>query len=338
MDLFQLYSRDEASFNAMLYDAATHQSALLGKSAPLRYENRVVKGIISTIQQPTIGTILATAVLCNVKCMTGSASLAHWLALRKMVEMHGGLASFSNDQLLFTKLIWTFVALPGPLTGFYFDNDVGTWSFYLQTLVRSRQKTIVEMLPTSAIDFDRRKDSKRFNAFEPSTLRRLLQGNSLESPTERNCRISIVLFLTSAMQFYGDISSITDLYLERLCQNIQDGSDDLALSPAHLLWSLVRLSFANPIGKKCAELWVEVVQMLAVYNRLKISQKRIVESILFSSLVVPDHIDDTKEMWQLELGPLSETEQDQPEFYDRSVPSDCFCELLWFTASPKWMD
>ena len=337
MDLFQLYSRHEASFHAMLYDAATHRSALIGKPVPLEYENRVIRSIMSTLQQPTIGTILATAVLCNVKCITGSTSAAHWLALRKMVEMHGGLASFSHDQILFTKLIWTFIALPGPLTGFDSNTDVGSGACYLERLVQSRQKIVVEMLPIADIDFDHRKNSRRCNAFEPPKIRRLLQGNPLESPTEQNCRISIILFLASAMQFYGDFSSVTDFYLEKLCQNIQEGHDDLALSPAHLLWSLVRLSFANSVSKKCTELWVEVVQMLAVYNQLGNSQKRILESILFSSLEIPDHIDDTKERWQLEPGPLLGTKRDQPEFYDRCIPPDCFCELLWFTASPKWI-
>ncbi|ETI28965.1 hypothetical protein G647_01417 [Cladophialophora carrionii CBS 160.54] len=334
-DLFQLYCRDEISFQAILFDAASHRSALQGKPAPLEYENRLLRAIRSNLHTAKIGVILATAVLCNIKCMDGSGGSSHWLGLKEMINMRGGLCAFKRDHLLFTKLVWSFLALPGPLTGFDFASDLDRGVQDLNDLVRSRQKAIVNLLPTSEEDMDRLTDSRRIKAFKSSKLRSLLQPRSLEHPTERNCRIAVILFLTSALMLYGDFDSGTDFFIENISRHLQEVDDNASLSPPHLLWFIARLSSMHSTGDRYAQIWVGVIRMSTAFHRLAAAAQDKAEMLLFTSLEMPETFDNIPVRWRLGGELRIDAEDVHQSMQDRSVPAECFCELLWFTEPPS---
>jgi hypothetical protein len=334
-DLFQLYCRDEISFQAILFDAATHRSALQGKPAPLEYENRLLRAIRSSLHTLKIGVILATAVLCNVKCMDGSGGSSHWLGLKEMITMRGGLCAFKDDHLLFTKLIWSFLALPGPLTGFCFAPDLDRGVHDLNDLVRARQKAIVNLLPTSEEDMDRLTDSRRIRAFKSSKLRCLLQPRSSEHPTERNCRIAVILFLTSALMLYGDFDSSTDFFIETVTRHLQEVNDNASLSPPHLLWFTARLSSMHSSGDRYAQLWIGVIRISTAFHRLAAITQDKVETLLLTSLEMPETFDDIPVRWRVDGELQIEAEDVYQSMQGRSVPAECFCELLWFTEPPS---
>lgn len=252
--------------------------------------------------------------------------------------MHGGLTSFKDDHLLFTKLTWSFIALPGPLTGFDLASEAERGLDDLNNLVVSRKKFIVDRIPTSQAEMDHLKDSKRSKAFKSPALRSLLQVRTPEYPTERNCRLAIILFLTTAMQFYGDFSSATEFYMENLYQHLHESHDDSALSPAHLLWFLIRFSAVHSITDQCTKLWVEVIRMKAALLQLGTAKLRNVETVLFSSLENPETFEGKGKFSSSEQSSQIEAEQAEQEVYDYSIPPDCFCELLWFTAPSKRSD
>ncbi|EXJ65010.1 hypothetical protein A1O7_01349 [Cladophialophora yegresii CBS 114405] len=334
-DLFQLYCRDEISFQAILFDAATHRSALQGKPAPLEYENRLLRAIRSNLHTLKIGIILATAVLCNVKCMDGSGGSLHWLGLKEIITMRGGLCSFKDDHLLFTKLIWSFLALPGPLTGFDFTPDLDRGLQDLNDLVRARQKAIINLLPTSEEDVDRLTDSKRMRTFKSSKLRSRLQPRSLEHPTERNCRIAVILFLASALMLYGDFDTGTDLFIETIGRHLQQVNDNASLSPPHLLWFTARLSSMHSIGDKYAQIWTGVIRMSTAFHRLAAATQDKAEMLLFSSLEMPETLAHIPGRWKVDGELRIDAEDVHQSMQDRSVPAECFCELLWFTEPPS---
>ncbi|KAJ9604903.1 hypothetical protein H2200_010292 [Cladophialophora chaetospira] len=333
-DLFQLYCRDKISFQAILFDAATHRSALQGKTAPLEYENRLLRAIGSNLQTLNIGVILATAVLSNIKCMDGSGGSSHWLGLKELIALHGGICAFKNDHLLFTKLIWSLIALPGPLTGFELTSDLERGVRGLSHLVRSRQKAIVNLLPTSEEDMDRLTDSKRLRTFKTSKLRNVLQPPSSEHPTERNCRVAIIMFLTSALMHYGDFDTGTDFFIETITRHLEEANDHASLSPPHLLWFTARLSSLPSVGDMFVELWVEVIRMSSAFHRLKAMTQEMVETLLFTSLEIPEAFGEIPGRWKLDEDLQIEAEDPRQSMQDRSVPVECFCELLWFNEPP----
>ncbi|OAP62121.1 hypothetical protein AYL99_04324 [Fonsecaea erecta] len=335
-DLFQLYCRDEVSFRAMLFDAATHRSALRGIPAPLEYENSLVRSVRSNLHTLNTGVILGTVLLCSLKCMEGSDGTSHWLAFREMVMLHGGLSSFKGDYLMFTKLVWTFVALPGPLTGFDFGPGLDTGLKNLNDLLRSRQKALVNLLPTSEAEMDRLSDLKRVRAFQASTLKKLLETPpTAEFPTDRNCRLAVILFLTSALMLHGDFDPATDSCIEAISQHLEVARDDASISPVHLMWFLVRLTISASIGERYAEIWIGVIRMLAAFHRLAPPIQNATEKLLFTSLVMPEIFEQIPTSWGLD-GELRIDNADPicRDLHPRSVPAECFCELLWITAPP----
>ncbi|KIX93807.1 uncharacterized protein Z520_10432 [Fonsecaea multimorphosa CBS 102226] len=333
-DLFQLYCRDEVSFRALLFDAATHRSALQGIPAPLEYENQLVRSIRSNLHTLNSGVILGTILLCSLKCMGGSDGTSHWLAFREMIMLHGGLSSFKGDHLMFTKLIWTFIALPGPLTGFDCAPDLEFGLKDLNDLLRSRQKALVDLLPTSEVEMDRLSDLRRVKAFQASTLKRLLQTPTSEYPTERNCRLAVILFLTSALMLHGDFDPATDSCIEAISQHLEGARDDAAISPVHLLWFLTRLTVSATIGERYAQVWIGVIRMLAAFHRLAPSVQKDAERLLFVSLEMPEMYEQIPAGWGLDGELRIDADPARRDAHDRSVPAECFCELLWFTAPP----
>ncbi|EXJ75895.1 uncharacterized protein A1O5_00403 [Cladophialophora psammophila CBS 110553] len=334
-DLFQLYCRDEVSFQAMMFDAATHRSALQGKPAPLEYENRLVRAVRSNLHTLNTGIIVATAVLCNLKRMEGSHSLSHWVALKEMITLHGGLSSFTGDHIMFTKVVWTFVALPGPLTGFDFAPDLEDGLRDLNDLLRSRQKAIVDLLPTSEEEMDRLSDLRRIKVFRSSKLRNLLQTPSSEHPTERNCRLAVILFLASALMLHGDFDPATDSCIEAISQHLEEARDDASVSPVHLLWFVVRLSVSASIGERYAQIWTGVIRILTALHRLKPLVQDNAERLLFASLEIPESCGEIPATYGLDGELQIDAEPLRQDVHDRSVPAECFCELLWFTAPPN---
>ncbi|KIW80463.1 hypothetical protein Z517_07079 [Fonsecaea pedrosoi CBS 271.37] len=335
-DLFQLYSRDEVSFRAMLFDAATHRSALQGIHAPLEYENQLLRSVRSNLHTPSTGVILGTALLGSLKCMEGADGASHWLAFREMISLHGGLSSFVGDYLMFTKLVWTFVALPGPLTGFDFAPDPEAGLRDLNDLLRSRQKALVDLLPTSEADMDRLTDLKRIKAFQASTMKKLLQTPTSEHPTERNCRLAVILFLTSALMQHGDFDPATDSCIDAISQHLEEARDDASISPVHLMWFLVRLSVSASIGERYAQVWIGIVRMLAAFHRLAPPVQDNAERLLFTSLEMPEMVDrHIHSGWGLDAElKIDADPMRRWVVHGRSVPAECFCELLWFTAPP----
>ncbi|OQU95860.1 hypothetical protein CLAIMM_02025 [Cladophialophora immunda] len=333
-DLFQLYCRDEVSFRAILFDAATHRSALQGIPAPLEYENRLVRSVRSNLPTLNTGVILGTALLCSLKCMAGSDGTSHWQAFREMIALHGGLSSFKGDYLMFTKLVWTFVALPGPLTGFDFAPDLEVGLKDLSDLLRSRQKALVDLLPTSEVEMDRLSDLRRIKVFQASTLKGLLQKPTSEYPTERSCRLAVLLFLTSALRSHGDFDPATDSCIEAISQHLEEARDDASISPVHLLWFLIRLSVSASIGERYAQVWIGVIRMLAAFHRLAPSVQNNAERLLFTSLEMPEMFEQIPAGWGVDGELRVDADPVRRDVHDRSVPAECYCELLWFTAPP----
>ncbi|KAF2801917.1 uncharacterized protein BDZ99DRAFT_504187 [Mytilinidion resinicola] len=243
VDLFQLYRREPVSLRAMLFEAACHRASLYDLPYPISYENHVIQDIITNLSSPTSGTTLATCLLANVKRRSGESSSMHWRAAQKMIAVNGGLLSFRDEPLVFTKHTWAAIALSGTSNGFM-DQPLHREGYEeLKGLLLKRKSTTLKVLPTSQADEEQQNDYVRSKVFKtPTALKRLVKRTqeSIEdhqkSPSVKaSCRFAIIIFLTSAMQDYGDFSRAVESYLASVAEHLDQKSDDSALSPEHLL-------------------------------------------------------------------------------------------------------
>ena len=320
----------------MLFEAACHRASLYDLAYPIEYENLVIQEIIANLESPTMGTILATSLLANVKRRSGEFSSIHWRATQKMIANNGGLLSFRYEPLVFTKHTWTAIALSGTSNGFLDESFDGEGYEELKTLLSKRRSMTLKALPSSQAHAERQHDYVRAKVFKTRTeLERLLKhaSESIEdqnaAPSVReSCRIAIILFLTSAMEECGDFSRATELYFASVAEHLDKKTDDSALSPEHLLWSLLRLSFLHPNSTRCIDFWVKVVRMTTAWKRLELADRQAVEISLWVSLELPETVDSLPMLDPPKMTPVSTFRR----VYERPVPKDCFCELLWFTV------
>lgn len=320
----------------MLYKAACHQASLHDLPYPVEYENLVIRDIIANVELLTVGTILATNPLANVKRRSGKSSPMHWRAAQTMIANNGGLLLFRFEPLVFTKLTWTAIALPGTSYGFPDEPADGKGYEELKRLLSQRRSRTLKALPTSQDHAERQNDYFRAKVFKTRTqLKRLLQcasesiQNEKEAPSIKgSCRIAILPFLTSAMQDYGDFSLAVELYLAAVEEHLNQKTDDSALCSEHLIWSLIRLSFLYTVNDNCIEFWMTVVRMTTAWKRLEMADRQAIEASLWASLELPET------MYSLTtLGPPKMTPVSIPwQMCEQPVPKDCFCELLWFTV------
>jgi hypothetical protein len=304
---------------------------------PIEYENRVIQDIIANIESPTAGTILATSLLANIKRTRGDFSTMHWQAAQRMIAINGGLRSLHHDPLVFTKHTWTAIALSGTSFGFPDQPIDGQGHGELNKLLSSRWSTTLKALPTSQSYVEQEDNCARTRVFKAqSELRKLLSSASESSESgssspsiKASCRIAIILFITSAMRDCGDFSRATELYLAAVAEHLDGKKDDSALCPEHLLWSLIRLSFLHANSTKCIEHWMAVVRMSTAWKQLQMVERQSIEALLWASLELPETVDSVT---MLTL-PKTVTAISTPwQMSARTVPKDCFCELLWFTV------
>jgi hypothetical protein len=120
--------------------------------------------------------------------------------------------------LLFTKQTWTAIALSGTTNGFPDEYINGDDYEELKALLSKRRLATLKALPTSQAHAKQQNDRVRTKGFKTrSELNRLL-NNAWESTEDQNevpsvkrsCRIAIILFLTAAMEEYGDFSLATE--------------------------------------------------------------------------------------------------------------------------------
>ncbi|KAF2798063.1 hypothetical protein K505DRAFT_414633 [Melanomma pulvis-pyrius CBS 109.77] len=334
-DLFQLYTREPASLRAMLFEAACHRAILCDLPYPIEYENLAIHEIVHNLECPTVGTILATGLLANIKRRSNQPFLIHWRAAQQMITNHGGLLSFRYDPLLFTKHTWNAIALSGSSHGLPDEPDDGEAYEKLHDLIVKRKAKTLKILPTSQAEVERQDDSIRVKAFKNQTeLKRLLKyisesiADYEEAPSvKESCRMAIVIFLTSAMEDTGDFAPATKAYLESVTKHLDRKTDDSALSPEHLLWSLIRLSFLYPESNKCIEFWVSAVDMTAAWKRLRVADRQAMQVSLWASLELPEMVEGSVKLALTRKVPISTPWS----LGERTVPKDCFCELLWFT-------
>lgn len=320
----------------MLFEAACHRASLHDLPYPVEYENLAIQDIITNVELPTMGTILATNLLASVKRRSGESSSMHWRAAQKMIANNGGLLSFRYEPLVFTKLTWTAIALSGTSYGFLDEPADGEGYEELKKLLSQRRSMTLKALPTSQAHAERQNDYFRAKVFKTRTeLKRLLQcasesiENEKKAPSIKgSCCIAILLFLTSAMQDYGDFSPAVELYLAAVEEHLNQKTDDSALCPEHLLWSLIRLSFLYPVSDKCIELWMTAVRMTTAWKRLEMADRQAIEDSLWVSLELPETMDNLTILGPPKMTPVSTPWQ----MCERPVPKDCFCELLWFTV------
>jgi hypothetical protein len=337
-DLFQLYRREPVSLRAMLFEAACHRASLHDDAYPIAYENLAIHEITSNLEAPTMGTILATSLLANVKRRSDESWSMHWRATQEMISISGGLLSFRYEPLVFTKHTWTAIALSGTCYGFPVESagDVGCEE--LKVLLSNRRSITWKALPTSQAHHEQQGDYIRSKAFKARTeLNKLLNcardAGSVEDPSQApsiksSCRIAILLFLTSGMQSYGDFSDSTESYLAAVTEYLDQKTDDSALSPEHLLWSLIRLSFLHRVSSRCIDVWVGVVRMTTAWKSLELADRQAIEASLWVSLELPESINSLTVFKSPKMSPV----RTSWEMRERPVPKDCFCELLWFTV------
>jgi hypothetical protein len=153
--------------------------------------------------------------------------------------------------------------------------------------------------------------------------------NQDETPSiQASCRIAIVLFLAVALQKHGDFSLAAESYLASVTHHLEQKTDDSALSPEHLLWSLIRLSFLHPRSPLGFEFWVIAVRMTTAWKGLDMADRQAVHAYLWLSLELPDAVESSI-MLRVPNLTLSSVPWQTSE---RIVPKDCFCELLWSTV------
>jgi hypothetical protein len=331
----QLYQQEEVSLRAMLFDTACHRASLYGLPYPFEYENLVIHCIQTKLDSPTVGTILATGVLANAKRRSGDESSSiHWRAALKMIENNGGLLSFCYEPLLFTKHVWSAIALSGTSHGFrnMSTNDEGYEE--LRTLLLKRRSLVIKSLPTSEAYAEQQDECVRSRVFfrAETPLHTLLKPvlepieNQDEIPSiKESCRVAIVLFLAVALQTYGDSSLAAESYLASVTHHLEQKIDDSALSPEHLLWSLIRLSFLQPKSPHCFEFWVIAVRMTTAWKGLEVADRQAIHALLWLSLELPDAVESL-------IMPKMTLSSVPWKTSERIVPKDCFCELLWSTV------
>lgn len=328
-----MYRQYPESLRALLLDAASHRAKLLGRPYPLEHENAVVRSIIRAVQLPSIGTLLAISILANVTRRRASDGYSgHWDALQHMIRGRGGLAGMQQDELLFTKLTWSAIALTHTSNGFVNETCNLEGRAGLDKLLRSRMLAAVKGLPTSPDSEQMQEASARFTTLQQSgRLGKLLLPILTEielmdkrPSAEQSCQMAILVFFSLAIEYYGDFSSATAQYFDRLSKHLEAGTDDSFLSSAHLLWSMIRLSFRNSNSPKCMELWVTTAKMTTAWNMLETNQRHEINQAMYSSLV-----------WT--KGGTRHHSRLPPSWSDTqnssgAIPGFLFCELLWFTA------
>lgn len=260
----------------------------------------------------------------------------HWEATQRMIADNGGLLSFRNEPLVFTKYVWTAIALSGTSEGFP-AGPINDKSYReLSDLLLKRRSTMVKALPTSQDQHEKQKDTIRTKIFRNQTrLDTLLNSTSDANLSDASilsvrecCRMAIILFLACAMEEYGDFSRVTESYLSSVEEHLDQRIDDSALSSEHLLWFMIRLSFLHPVRTKCLECWVAVVRMMTAWKTLAIMERHTVQTSLWKSLDLAEITESTKVFSPINMTPISTPWQ----ACGRTVPKDCHCELLWFTV------
>jgi hypothetical protein len=110
-------------------------------------------------------------------------------------------------------------------------------------------------------------------------------GNQDEIPSIKSSyRIAIIIFLAIALPKYRDFSHAAESNLADVTHHLEQKTDDSALSPEHLLWSLIRLSFVQPKCPLCFEFWVIAVRMTTAWKGLEVADRQAIHALLWLSL------------------------------------------------------
>ncbi|KIW98741.1 uncharacterized protein Z519_00404 [Cladophialophora bantiana CBS 173.52] len=114
----------------------------------------------------------------------------------------------------------------------------------------------------------------------------------------------------------------------------QPSQDHFILGAQHLrIWLPAYQHFR--IVERYAQIRTGVTRMLTALHRLKPLIQDNAERLLLASLEIPEIFEEIPATYGLDGELQIDAEPIRQDVHDRSVPAECFCELLWFTASKR---
>lgn len=293
--LLRTYRETTGTFSAFLAMIATNYSDERGRSPPLdiaELENKALQEVSTQIaHSPTIpasSTMVTVAMLANIRESRQELDLVdcHWSALKKMVDINGGMNRLRMHQDLFAFLLWIEVVVLSKTS--VSVAQLPQMSMHVITMQQEFRELFGELRQSVRNMESAMQDSSPKLTSSILAMFRLLphKGDAYSMRKWRRARLACLLFF-AVLCHQDECPLDEDLLYLSIETEIDDRGKKYTVYPEELFFVIARMSNQD---SRCELIW-KATRLICVVKQLSQRDINTCQRLLMAYLGLSTHID-----------------------------------------------